>query len=67
MKSLHDGTDKVPTGHLLSPNSFQYQVWIISNWVVGQKGSQRNPYTTQAIAKTVGCSPKTDNKVPLLR
>lgn len=45
-------------------SSFRIGLYLIESW---SKGPQGSPHTTPAIVKTIGCSPKTDNKAPLLK
>ena len=57
---------RAPTGHLLSPNeaSRTKSGLHLSFWL---KGSYGNPQTTQAAAKTIGCSPQTDHKASWMK
>lgn len=45
-------------------SSIRTGLFLIESWA---KGPQGNPHTTPAIVKTIGYSPNTDNKVPLLK
>lgn len=56
MKLPNNGDDRAPTGHLLSSNE-DFSTGS------GAKGSHRNTQIIQAVAKTAGCSPQTDDKV----
>lgn len=59
--------DRVPTGRLLSLKEAYntgIELYATELW---PKGSHDNLLTSQAGAKTIGCSPISDSKIPLLK
>ena len=63
IKWLNNEEDRVPTGHLLSPNE-------VSRNGIGlhlTPWSKGNPQTSQAVAQTKGCSPEMDGKTLVLK
>lgn len=44
--------------------NFHYWDWVTANCPLG---SHKNPQTTQAVVKDIGCSPQTDKKPSLLK
>lgn len=66
MKLLNNESNMVPTGHLLPPeetSSTRIGLCLIK---LLAKGTHRNPWTAQAIAKIVGFSLQTDIMASLL-
>lgn len=66
MKSSNNGK----TEHQLNISCHEMKLQLLGlvtyNWVADQRGpSQGNHQTTQAVAKTIGCSPQTDSKTLL--
>lgn len=58
-----DKRDRVPTGQPLSPNKAS----STRQRIVGHKRHIEIPQTIQDVANTVGWSPPTDSKAPLLK
>lgn len=67
MKLPHSWGDRAPTEHPLSPNKASKTAIELHLIALLAKGVHRNPQTTQAVGKTLGCSPQTDSKSPLLK
>jgi hypothetical protein len=64
MKSPND-RETIPADCLLSPNeSYRTRTGLCPTEKLA-KGSHGNPQTTQAISKTIDCSPQTDSKASL--
>jgi hypothetical protein len=51
---------------LVTKGSLQFRDWIMSNWVFVQRSRTGIPKQPSLVVKTVGCSPHTDGKAPLL-
>ena len=66
MKSSNNEGDRVPRGHILSPNEASNTRTQIQPIELLARVGQRNPQTTQAVGKTICCSLQTDGKDPLL-
>lgn len=64
-KSSNNWGDEVPTDHLLSPNEASstglHSIRLLA------RGSHGNPPNTQALTKTIVCSPQTDSKLLFLK
>lgn len=66
MKSLNSGRDRAPNRahHQMRLLRLGLGFIYLSCWL---KGSHGKPQTTQSVGKTIGCSPQTDSKAPLLK
>ena len=61
MKSPNNGGDRVPTGHLLSPNEASSTGTALHSIELLAKGVSWNSPKTQAVTKTMGCSLQADS------
>lgn len=64
MKSLNNGKERATKDISCTSTSIRIGLHLIA---VLTKGSHGNPQITQTIAKTIGCSSKTDRKDQLLK
>lgn len=67
MKSLNNGSDRVSTFHLLSPNEVYSKETGLCPIELLAKGIPWKSQTTQAVGKAVGSSPPADSKTLLLK
>lgn len=65
MESSYNGLGDVPNRHLMPPTKiFRVRNILLS---LSQKGPMYSLKLSQAIAKAIGCSPKTDVKTLLIK
>lgn len=67
MKSLNNRVHRAPAGHLLSLNEASSTGNELCLIKFLDKGVPRNLQITQAIVKTISCSPQSDGKDLLLK
>lgn len=67
MKLSNSWGNRAPIRHLSSPNETSKIGIRLHLFELLAKGSHGKPQTTQSVGKTIGCSPQTDRKTPLLK
>ena len=67
MKSTNNEVDKVPTGHLLTPNEASNKRTVLHLIELLAKGALQESPNNPPVIKTLACFPQTDINDPVLK